>query len=134
MGRRIATTIKRDGPFFTHDPEKTFSGNLEVMLEAFAKEGEADVRAQVAPHSRHHVFEEGVVGRTHRLDGAPFRQPTAVVSQQHVYDWRVHRSTPAEAQYRGGKFEAKYGVFGRTYRRVRSMRAINAAELLRGLQ
>jgi hypothetical protein len=134
MGRRIVTTIQRTGPFFEHDPERTFLANAQLMMEGIAREGEADVQAQVMPHSRTRVFESGVVGRTHRLDGLAFRMPTAVVSQTHVYEWKNHRTAPAGAQYRGGKFERKFGFFGRTFRRVRSMRALNVAELLRGLQ
>lgn len=134
MKGRIATTISRDGPFFAHDPQATFQENLATMLEAIAREGESDVRAQVAPYSKTHTFESGVIGRTHRLDGAPFKTPQAVVSEQHVYPWKHHKSAPEAAQYRGGRFERKHGVFGRTFRRIRSMKALNAAELMRGLQ
>ena len=134
MGRRIATTISRSGPFFEHDPQATFQRNLELMLEGIAREGESDVRAQVAPYSKTRTFESGVIGRTHRLDGVPFKTPQAVVSEQHVYPWKHHESAPDAAQYRGGRFERKHGVFGRTFRRVSSMRALNQAELLRGLE
>ena len=128
---RIVTTISTKGPFFAHDPALTFRANADRLMAAVAAEGEADVRAQVesgvASPSRH--FAPGVVGRTHRLDGAPFKQPGAVVSQTYVYPWR----SGAPRQYRGGKLEARLHAFRRTKARVGRVKRLNQAELLKGI-
>lgn len=127
---RFVTTIKRTGPFFTHDPAKTFRANADVLMEAIAREGEADVQAQTSAFKHPSgAFREGVQGRTHRLDGAPFKHPGVVVSQTHVYPWK----SGAPKQYRGGRAEAVYHMFRRTRGRIRAVNKLNAAELLKGL-
>lgn len=127
---RFATTITRTGPFFEKDPAKTFRQNADVLMEAIASEGERDVQAQTsafkAPSG---AFREGVKGRTHRLDGAPFKHPGVVVSQTRVYAWK----SAGSRQYRGGKAEAIYHLFRRTRSRIRAVNKLNAAELLKGL-
>jgi hypothetical protein len=128
---RIVTTIVKTGPFFAHDPALTLRQNADRMMEAIAREGEADVRAQVAAGVRtpSEHFLPGVVGRTHRLDGTPFKIPGAVVSQTHVYPWR----SAGSRKYRGGKLEARIHAFRRTRSRVSAVRRLNTAELLKGI-
>ena len=126
---RFVTTIRRTGPFFEKDPALTFRQNADRLMAAIAAEGEADVRAQTAQASKtpSTEFLPGVVGRDHRLDGAPFKHPGAVVSQTHVYPWK----SAGSRQYRGGKFGKP--IFRRTGGRIRSVRKVNQAELLRGI-
>ena len=127
---RFITTIDKTGPFFTHDPAKTFRQNIDALLEAIGAEGEADVKAQSEPHRLTGAFVEGVLGRTHRLDGGAFKNPEVVVSQTHIYPWK----NGGARKYRGGKFEAQYHVFRRTRGRLRGVNKLNSAELLKGLQ
>jgi hypothetical protein len=56
-----------------------------------------------------------------------------IVSAQHIYPWKSHLSAPANAQYRGGKVEARRHMFRRTAGRLRRAKAINMAELTKGL-
>ena len=127
---RIITTIDKTGPFFTKDPALTFRANVDVLLAAIAAEAEEDVRAQSEPFRDTGAFVAGVRGRTHRLDGAAFKTPTATVSQTHVYPWK----NAGPRQYRGGKLEASRHMFRRTRSRIRGVNKLNSAELLKGLQ
>ena len=143
-GRSI-TTIDITGPFFEASADATFAENLRTMLEAIAAEGQADVRAQMAPHSRSGFTESGVIGRVKAMTGKEWWQ-TAVVSQQHTFPWGDHTTEAGAAaraitkpghaageQYRGGKLEAQFHFFRKTAGRLRRSRAVNIAELTKGL-
>jgi hypothetical protein len=123
-----ATSIDLSGPFFQGDPAKKLSDNIQTMLEAIAKEGEADVKAQAASHRRSGAFYAGIEGRVRSLGGRHWLR-TAVISQTHVYAW----PSGGSKQYRGGKLEAKYHMFSTTASRLRRSRAVNRAELTKGL-
>lgn len=125
---RAATTISLSGPFFERDPAKTLSENIQTMLEAVAEEGERDVKAQAASHIYTGAFQAGVEGRVRSIAGKHWLR-TAVVSQTHVYRW----PNGGPKQYRGGKLEARYGMFKRTATRLRSSAAVNRAELTKGM-
>lgn len=131
---RVRTTIDKSGPFFTKDPTKSFEQNARRMMDSMAAAAETEARSLAAPWSPGHSgsgdFEEGIVGRTHRLDGAPFKHPGMVVSQTHVYPWK----NAGARQYRGGKLEASRHVFRLTGSRMRGTRKVNVAELLKDLQ
>lgn len=125
---RPVTTIDVSGPFFQGDPAKKLAANIQTMLEAVAKEGEADVKAQAAGHMYTGAFFRGIQGRVHSLGGKHWRV-TAVVSQTHVYPW----PNGGQAQYRGGKLEARYHMFRTTASRLRRSSAVNRAELTKGM-
>ena len=122
------TTIDLSGPFFEKDPVKTLSENVQTMLEAVAKEGESDVAAQAAGHQKSGAFYRGIEGRVRSVAGKHWLR-TAVVSETHVYPWPGGGSK----QYRGGKLEAKYHMFRTTATRLRRSRAVNQAELTKGM-
>ena len=128
-----ATTIDLSGPFFEADPSKRLFANIRIMLEAIAKEGEADVRAQFPvggigdPHPG--LGQSGVIGRVVSLSGKPWRV-TAVISEQHVYPW----ANGGQKQYRGGRLEARRHMFRTTKGRISHSRAVNMAELTKGLE
>jgi len=126
---RAVTTIDATGPFFQYDPVKRYSQNQIEMLEAFAKEGEQDIQAQVAAagYGGGHFY-EGVVGRVHSLGGKQWKA-TAVISQTHVYPW----PGGGAKEYRGGKLESRHGFFRKTKTRLNRSRAVNKAELTKGL-
>lgn len=126
---RAATTIDLTGPFFTKDPGRTLSENIQTMLEAVAEEGERDVKAQAQSHVYTGAFLGGIEGRVRSLGGRHWLR-TAVVSQTHVYPW----PSGGNKQYRGGKLEARYGMFKRTTSRLRRSSAVQRAELTKGLE
>jgi hypothetical protein len=123
-----ATTIVLSGPFFEKDPAKTLSQNVQTMLEAVAQEGESDVKAQAAGHQRTGAFYNGIEGRVRSVSGKHWLR-TAVVSETHVYPW----PNGGAKQYRGGKLEAHYHMFRTTASRLRRSRAVNQAELTKGM-
>lgn len=122
-------TFSKTGPFFTKDPEKTLQANARVMMEAMAAAGETEAKSLATPYRVTGDFIGGVVGRTHRLDGMPFKHPGLVVSQTFIYPWK----SAGARQYRGGKLEAARHIFRVAYSRIRSVRKLNVAELLKGL-
>jgi hypothetical protein len=122
------TSIDLTGPFFEKDPALTLRQNIRAMLAAMAAEGEADVRAQAEPKSLTGAFAAGVKGRVDSLTGKPWHL-TAIVSQTHVYRW----PKGGPKGYRGGKHEKRHGFFKRTGQRLRRSRAVNTAELVKGL-
>lgn len=129
---RFQTKISKTGPLFEHDPEKTFAENARTMLEAVAEEGQADARARSQAHRKTGAFEGGIHGRVESLHGKDWYR-NAVISQQHVYPWGNHRGGRSQAQYRGGRLEARYHIFSATARALRAARAVNAAELTKGI-
>lgn len=125
---RPVTTIDLSGPFFQGDPGKKLSDNIQTMLEAVAKEGERDVKAQASSHVYTGAFLGGIKGRVHSEGGRHWLR-TAVVSQTHVYPW----PNGGNRQYRGGKLEARYHMFRTTASRLRRSAAVNRAELTKGM-
>lgn len=136
---RNATSIDLSGPFFTNDPRKTFRQNARVMLARLAEEGEQDVRVQQqasestrAPISNKVTPDRvsgHVVGRVTALSGKRWAL-TAVVS--------VNNRGQTEAggialMAAASRVEERTRAFRRTTYRLRKARAINAAELLKGI-
>lgn len=137
VGTKITTTIRRTGPFFEKDPRKTFRQNVRTMMDAVAREGEDDVVAQMkaGDESRAPIAVGGgrvsghVVGRTHSLSGRRWAV-TAVVSVNAA----GHSKVVAQSQMAAAsRVEKVTRAFRRTTGRLRKARAINVAELLKGL-
>jgi hypothetical protein len=139
--RRAATAtnagakVDLSGPFFEPDADKRLGQNIRAMLQAVADEGEATVRDRSPRKSG--AFAAGVMGRVASEKGRPWML-TAVISQTHIYPWRnkgqrgfVGRS---EAEYRGGKAEARYRMFRAVTYQLRASRAVLGANLTKGLE
>lgn len=126
MASRKPTTIVLTGPFFKTQPSLTFRKNVRVMLESMEEEGTSDVQVQYPVLTG--AGQAGVVGRVHSLAGRPWAL-TFVISEQHVYPW-PHGGMK---QYRGGKTEARRHMYRTTASRLRKSRAVNNAELAKGL-
>lgn len=131
---RPKLTVDLSGPFFTKDPAKTFRENVRRMLEGLAEEGANTVRAAwpkgstpADPHPG--AGAAGTIGRIKSLSGKPWAM-TAVVSATFVYPW----PHGGQKQYRGGKAEARVGMFRRTANAMRSSRTVLAANLVEGLE
>lgn len=120
--------VDLSGPFFRGDPSKTYLSNLQRMLVGIAEEGERTIQS-VYPVGPTGQGRAGVRGRVKSLTGRPWLA-TAVVSQTHVYPW----PNGGQAQYRGGKTEAKHHMFRDTARSLRRSRAILNANLTAGIE
>lgn len=147
---RFVTQISKTGPLFEHDPEKTWGENVHAWLDAIASEGEADLRARASAHRKTGAFEAGIRGRVESIHGKTWYR-NAVISETHVYPWGSHVGATisrreaggaradrrgenrGQAEYRGGKLEARYHMFAATARALRASRAVNRVELLKGI-
>lgn len=136
---RFASNISKTGPFFTKDPAKTFRQNIRVMMDALAAEGEADVRGQLqAGEGSRYPLGGGirpgrvsahVKGRTHALTGKRWAV-SAVVS---VNASGLNARQAIKLQAAGSVVEAETHAFRRTRGRIARARAVNRAELLKGI-
>jgi len=133
----VTTTIDLSGPFFRSDPSRTFRQNVRVMMDAVAAEGEADVKAQLRAGEgrRRPVRALGrvrvhVVGRTTSLAGKRWAV-SAVVSP---FNQGLTKRTGTALMAAASEIEGREHVFRKTTNRLRRSRAVNSAELLKGLR
>lgn len=135
---RTSSRITATGPFFERDPRLTFRQNVRVMMDRLAEEGAEDVRRQLVAGqgSRRPLgmnlgrVSWHVVGRTSSLVGRRWAL-NAVVSVQNEGFTKVQAvKLMAAASYLEGTTHA----FRRTTGRLRRAKAVNAAELLKGLR
>lgn len=132
------SSITREGPFFRSDPRRTFRQNARRMLARVAEEGRADIIAQLAATSGRRAPISGiggrvaqhVVARSTAITGKPW-QVTAVVS---VNTTGMTREASIATRAAGAEIEKRHHAFRRTTGRLRRARAVQTAELLRGLQ
>lgn len=127
--------VSLSGPFFAPSADNTLRQNIRQMLAAVAAEGESAVQ-QRSPWFTG-AFVAGVEGRVKATDGKRWAL-TAVISQTHVYAWKEKGkrgfSGRAEAQYRGGKVEARYRMFRAVTGQLKAARAVLAADIAKGLE
>lgn len=135
---KIATTIDLSGPFFTKDVTKTLNENIVLMLEAVAEEGELDVRDQLVATQEGRLpisrlgdrVSDHVRGRVVSLASKHW-QRTAVISVNNSgFGPYEGRSLMAAAS----KVEGATHAFRRTTSRLKRARAVNRAELMKGLE
>jgi hypothetical protein len=130
---KLTGTIRYEGPFFTQDPGRTFAQNARAMMAAIAAEGEADVKARIASIPPRGVdtgeTRRKFVGRVASHSGRRWRA-TAVIGIPNVgmdADEAIHTYAAMAS------IERRYGPVAATSRALRQARAINAAELLKGI-
>jgi len=134
---KFSTKIKQSGPFFDHDPAKTFAGNVHEMMLALAREGRADVVGQL---------EQGQGGRpvvrllkdrvADHVVGELRRAPPGSRYSAVIFI-RNHGFTKAEAislMAAASRLEGRIHAFRKTAGRIMRSRAANAAELTKGLE
>lgn len=131
----LRAEIDLSGPFFTRDPRKTVKQNIRRLMEALAEEGERNVKGLMPQRTGETA--RGVVGRVENLRGKRWAA-TLVVSQTRVFPW-VNKGARGfvgrgEAEYRGGKLEARHHMFRKTASAMRRSRKILAANLTEGLE
>jgi hypothetical protein len=135
----FATTIDMTGPFFRTDPARTFRQNVRVMMDAIASEAAADVIAQQQQTEGGRAPIRGVqparvsahvVGRTSSLAGRRW----AVTAKVSVLPRGLSRKQAIALAAAASRVEGETHAFRRTTSRMRRAKAINQAELLKGLQ
>ena len=125
--------VQLSGPFFWPNADDTLRKNIRGMMAAVADEGARAVKQRAPRYTG--ALAEGVEPRT---SGRTRWAVTAAVVASHISPWGVHGSRGfsgrAQAQYRGGKAEARYRMFkGVTYQ-LRAARAVMAANITKGLE
>lgn len=140
--RRYATSaldsrakVQLTGPLFAPDAGVRLGLNIRKMMEAVAAEGDAVASAR-SPRKTGALV-GGIVGRARSESGRPWML-TAVVSGTHAYSWRDKGARGftgrAQAEYHGGKAEARYRMFRATTQQLQRARAVLAANLTAGLE
>lgn len=126
--------IDMSGPFFQARIDQTLRENMRRALEGLAEEGEAAVQS-IFP-AKTGRGRAGVRGRVKSLSGKQWYL-TAVVSATYVYPWANKGargfSGRSEAEYRGGKLEARVHMFRKTASAMRRSAKILRANLVEGL-
>src|SRR5688572_20057743 len=132
MAKALRVDFK--GPFFTRDPRKTFRANIRDFMDAVANEGERDVRQQIEarasamPNYTGHTAAH-VRGRTANLSGKRW-QVTAVVGM----DTRgMSRAQAIRTQAAASSVEGRFHPFRRTTAAIKRGRAVQMANLTKGL-
>jgi hypothetical protein len=135
-GARFKTTIKKDGPWFRHDPVDTFRHNVHAMMVALAEEGSKDVVGQLSQGQGgrqpiralgDHVSDH-IVGELRRAPSGPGYSAWVFVSTRGMSTTEAI-STQAAASFLEGTIHA----FRRTAGRIGRSRRATAEELLKGL-
>lgn len=139
MARKYATTIDTSGPFFRGNPVLTFRQNVKVLMDAVAKEAEADIVAQlrVGQAARYPLgggirpgrVSAHVKGRTKNLSGKRW----AVTAVASVNNSGFTQKQAIKLMAAASWLESQGHAFRRTAGRIRRSRAVNTAELTKGL-
>ena len=135
----MRVTIKYEGPFFHHDPRKTFRQNVREMLKGWVQAGQQEMavrynegssgRAPIKRLAPERVAGH-VVGRVTSLGGHAW-QMTGIVSVNNA------GLSPAEGvslMAAASQVERQTKGAQRTFRNMRRARAANMDELLKGLR
>ena len=129
-------SVEMRGPFFTRDPAKTFRQNVRTLMLEVANEGAKRVIARLrAGEDKRRPLSIGgrvadlVEGRTHSLRGKAWLV-TAVVS----VNTAGRTAAEATAILAGAaRIESREHPFRRVTSEIRSSRAANLSELLKGI-
>jgi hypothetical protein len=135
--KTFKTRITKKGPFFKADPAKTLAENIHVMMLALAKEGARDVRGQlrVGTGGRDPVSKLGgrvadhIAGELRRRPAGP-KYSAVVIVRRRGLSREYAIALSSAALY----LEKTVHAFRKTRGRILRSRAINAAELLKGLR
>jgi hypothetical protein len=150
-----ATTIQFDGPFFTKNPFTTLDVNIDTMLKAMAEEGVQDVRAQVRAHKgdmpystgwsaqrvsvrRHIPWGDGrrwamIWTSTQGMAGRPKLPMRSAVTAGGNKVGTFKGNVAARTLAAMSTIEGRWHPFRITKNRLRKSRAVNVAELTKGL-
>lgn len=135
-GARFSTSLKKDGPWFAHDPVKTFRDNVYEMMVGLAREGAADVRGQLRAGDGNRAPIRAFGGHvSDRVTGEIRRTPagsrySAVVF---VSTRGMSRAAAISTHAAASFLEGSVHPFRKTAGRISRSRLANADELLKGL-
>ncbi len=135
---RSTVNVDLSGPFFQHDPSKTFFQNVRKMMEGIAEEGAkaATEGLLTGSDSRAPVYATGdrvgdhVVGRVHSVTGKDWVAAAVVGVSNEGMDAVTSRSLMAAASY----VERRTAAIRRTTRQLNAARAVLRANLTAGLE
>lgn len=139
MPTRVTSKISLDGPFFSKDPGKTFRQNIRLLTAAIAAEAEADIRQQMRVGEGQRAPMRGitpdrtaghVVGRVTSVRGRPW----AVTAVASINNSRLSPAQGIRLMAAAATVERRVHAFRRTTSRMRRAKALNQAELLKGLK
>lgn len=130
------TSITKDGPFFRHDPARTFRDNAHELMLAVVREGVADVVGQLrqGEAGRRPIAQIGdrvadhVAGELRRAPTGP-KYSAAVFVRNRGYTKDEAISMMAAASVLEGRTHA----FRKTAGRISRARGVNMAELTKGI-
>lgn len=135
-GARFKTSIDKTGPFFRHDPSKTYRENAHDMMLAIAEGGRDDVVGQMMASERDRKLirllgdrvSDHVAGELRKRPAGP-RYTVVVFVRNKGFSRPEAKSLMAAAS----RVESSIHAFRKTAGRIRRSREINNAELLKGL-
>ena len=140
MARKpLYTTIDLSGPFFTKDPSKTFRANARSMMRALVIEAQVDIDAQLIPgdSSRAEVSALGGHVSSRVAAGVPYTpghsKTGAILANVYVPNWGYTPKQARSLMAAYSRVAKTTGAFKRTAQRLRKAKALNVAELLKGL-
>lgn len=136
-GARFRTSLKKDGAWFSHDPARTFMANVHEMMVKLAEEGAADVRGQLrmGEGGRAPIRKLGdrvadhITGELRKAPAGPGFSAWVFVENRGLGAQEA-KSMMAAASF----LEGSIHPFRKTQGRISRSRAVNAAELLKGLE
>lgn len=139
MAAKIATSLDLSGPFFRVDPRKTFRANARAMLQAIAEEAAKDIQTQMQAGEAGRAFIRVGGGRVSAqvqgyASGVRSGNKWALTSRVHILNSGLSKSRAISLHAAAARIEARSHPFRRTAGRMRRAKAINRAELLKGLQ
>jgi hypothetical protein len=131
---RFTSSISLKGPFFRHDPVKTFGRNLADLADQMAMEAAKDVAARMAGGNRAPVSRIG--GRV--SDRIAFFSKNVGLGKTQSVAMVARRGLSADdaiaLDAAGSEVERQTHAWRKTTNRMRRASAINRAELLKGIE
>lgn len=135
----LYTTIDSSGPFFTSNPGKTFRANARSMMRALAIEAQVDIAQQLraGDPGRQEISILGGHVSSRVTAGVPFTPAKAqsgrIFVNVYVPNFNLSKKEGQALMAAYSRVARSTGAFKRTAGRIRKAKAINVAELLRGI-
>lgn len=137
MPAKFKTTITTKGPFFDHDPAKTFMENVHTMMVALASEGAKDVHGQLRQGQGNRAPIRKLSDRVADHVGGELRKaPTGPGFSAVILVINRGLSKPeAISMMAAASFlEGTVHAFRKTQGRILRSRAVNHANLTKGIE
>jgi hypothetical protein len=131
----VKAGVKMTGPFFRHDPEKTFRSNASVMLHGIVDTGKSDVIMEMrsGQGKRAPIRLLGDRVADHVEAGMKANQPRLPTASVYVRNEGFSRREGKSLMAAASKVESRTHAFRKVAGRLRRARGVNWAELLKGI-